>query len=81
MAASRRDHPLRIRIKDHRPSATSVPPELAGKYAKTIAELQAALQDCQPPVPVASAARGQRSNRNGVALKCQCTPAQDHPRG
>ena len=25
-------------------------------------------------MPVASAARGQRSNRNGVALKCQCSP-------
>jgi len=55
-------------------SVTSVPAELAGKYAQTTAELEAARQDYQPPVPVASAARGQRSNRNGVALKCQCSP-------
>ncbi len=25
-------------------------------------------------MPAASAARGQRSNRNGIALKCQCAP-------
>ena len=57
-------------------SVTSVPPELAGKYAKTTAELEAALQDYEPPVPAASAARGQRSNRNGAALKCQYVTGQ-----